>query len=1071
MNIILASGCDKKAYKKTKSIASRYLHRINRKTWSGSITSKGVESLREELSATARKNTSVICYAIRRNGVDILWRIGNRNIFSESGEYMTNAGEQKQIVYPEYMHSVFLYSEAGGITHDIGKTTNPFQSKLRGDDVHNDYIRHEIISSIFFVELFKRFKDKSITADDIESEWNSIWKSIKKKCEGISDNYSALGSMSVEDDISKSKGLLMHLISSHHRLFDSNDGQDSHVRRIEDKKGIDYSPYKDMMLDRTTLRGIARLYNLVVNDTVINNASDSYIRGVTHFARIALIAADHFVSSRHYCDNNDPIKDDVLAANTHKCKNNCSKPFLNQPLDYHLREVSSTARRFAGYMFELLNTQFLPAIIRDNKDDYINVPERFKWQQEAINAIAAARDSNKDRPHLVYVNAGTGSGKTIAGIRIAEAASNSPSRITFISSLRTLTVQAGAEYQSFGYTPDIIIGDTTSMKIGVTESRNHNNESKSDIDIMDMDDSIEMYCKNYNLPDWTSKITGGNKNSKAIIASPLLVATADYIIHAGDPSKQRRHILSSLRCMTSDLVIDEIDSFGPKAIAALCRIVELCASYGRNVIILSATTAPPVMDALNKAFIDGQNIFDAMHKRDEKPALISIVNNYIKPLTHFVDNKKKMKYDYCNEIRAVLRQAQTYRIGKVIEMDGGSFKNSVEILFKASIEMHDIHKNQGNSIGCIRVNRSKRGFIASALMMEHAKRFMEKNPDKIVHIAYYHSNMSTASRVFLESQLETILHRERGDTKYPEKLDEHIDEQDKNKEHIFIIIATPVIDVGRDFDLDWGICEVTSVRAVVQFAGRVNRHRLINVSQPNIGIMSIPISLIGEDDIDVNLSIDSKKLSVSLIAEKIERAMDFAFGDSHTKYNEDMLKIFEGRVIDASLCLPNVTEDDKQYDSEMQQLDIKGQEDALDFNHIMPSAYYNSPKDSDGWLRATFKGKLYRKYPLRDHPHSLHLRINNEEDSKASEIVLDGYRLHTIPFPGFKKLYDPKDIMQCGWLGYKDKDDRKKMLVMLIEKYGLSETEGESLLDVHMSFIDSMSTVLYHPKLGCMKWK
>lgn len=52
----------------------------------------------------------------------------------------------------------------------------------------------------------------------------------------------------------------------------------------------------------------------------------------------------------------------------------------------------------------------------------------------------------------------------------------------------------------------------------------------------------------------------------------------------------------------------------------------------------------------------------------------------------------------------------------------------------------------------------------------------------------------------------------------------------------FIVIATPVEEVGRDHDFDWAIIDASSVQSIVQTAGRVNRHRLEKVQQPNIVI-------------------------------------------------------------------------------------------------------------------------------------------------------------------------------------------------------------------------------------------
>ena len=56
---------------------------------------------------------------------------------------------------------------------------------------------------------------------------------------------------------------------------------------------------------------------------------------------------------------------------------------------------------------------------------------------------------------------------------------------------------------------------------------------------------------------------------------------------------------------------------------------------------------------------------------------------------------------------------------------------------------------------------------------------------------------------------------------------------------IFIVVATPVEEVGRDHDFDWAVIEPSSYRSIIQLAGRVLRHRKMSqdISQANIAVM------------------------------------------------------------------------------------------------------------------------------------------------------------------------------------------------------------------------------------------
>jgi CRISPR-associated endonuclease/helicase Cas3 len=44
-------------------------------------------------------------------------------------------------------------------------------------------------------------------------------------------------------------------------------------------------------------------------------------------------------------------------------------------------------------------------------------------------------------------------------------------------------------------------------------------------------------------------------------------------------------------------------------------------------------------------------------------------------------------------------------------------------------------------------------------------------------------------------------------------------------DQLFIVLGSPVTEVGRDHDYDWAIVEPSSVRSLIQLAGRIRRHR------------------------------------------------------------------------------------------------------------------------------------------------------------------------------------------------------------------------------------------------------
>ncbi len=102
----------------------------------------------------------------------------------------------------------------------------------------------------------------------------------------------------------------------------------------------------------------------------------------------------------------------------------------------------------------------------------------------------------------------------------------------------------------------------------------------------------------------------------------------------------------------------------------------------------------------------------------------------------------------------------------------------------------------------------------------------------------YHSRQVLLMRHEQEKYLDKILKRDKGDEHIlkDDVIRGHIDNSQANN-ILFVIVATPVEEVGRDHDFDWAVIEPSSFRSFIQLAGRVLRHREREVVEPNIAIM------------------------------------------------------------------------------------------------------------------------------------------------------------------------------------------------------------------------------------------
>ncbi len=109
----------------------------------------------------------------------------------------------------------------------------------------------------------------------------------------------------------------------------------------------------------------------------------------------------------------------------------------------------------------------------------------------------------------------------------------------------------------------------------------------------------------------------------------------------------------------------------------------------------------------------------------------------------------------------------------------------------------------------------------------------------------YHSQQVLLLRHEQEKHLDTILKRKEKPEESPQAftnsvIRQHLD-QSSARHIIFILVATPVEEVGRDHDFDWAIIEPSSYRSIIQLSGRVRRHREGNVEAPNVGILQYNI--------------------------------------------------------------------------------------------------------------------------------------------------------------------------------------------------------------------------------------
>jgi len=873
MHVIFISACEKKALKKTRSVLDSYAIRTGQSSWQAPMTMEGLNEVRKALKQKGiTRQTAVAAYVnfgMRR--MKLAWVVGAKHRFNSEGAYpvaSTKRPYQRRQVEP-WVRASSLLAGAAGDMHDIGKASVHFQQKLsppQANKIIRDDVRHEWLS----IKLLQQLRSNGW-------DWQGAWDWQQKNPYQLKDLTLGDRNITAAEDVDGVKNSLEavdFLIVTHHGLLGADNG-DSYLSLPNYSKHVRKgNPAPEQLtcagdLPKTIFdshqKRLNRLEKLLPDFREESEAL-LYWKALSLHARAALIHADHTISAQVYPKQNQGAI--ALFANTTVEQ---FKKRQNQPLEWHLRQVGDRASYISCQMMTNLN---LAGLCEQTVEFIAQATQnrQFKWQNIAANSLQKHRLRYADSPALIFNIAGTGSGKTRMNLRAACLLRPDDPRISIALNLRSLTLQTGfALEQSMNLSDDelgVIIGDNITQDLF-----NQSQAQMIDEDENPLEPIFDAKGEDYGLPEWLSPLYDkSHHRERTILTSPLLVSTIDFLIAAGEPQRQGHHVKALLRLISSDLVLDEIDSYEPKALMAVLRLVQLAAMYGRHVICSSATLSQTLAVSVQRAFESGIAMRRALlntHDPSTTAATftIGIIDNEVAPkiwqssldtpldnVQNSLSKGKKFKspkpiaksfiteyQNHLKELQEALRDKPTFRLAALIPIAEPSVANWRQAVLNGAQTLHENHawdwssKHKRLSFGLIRVAN-----ISHAIGL--ARYLAEQLPQ--AYIACYHGNDWRISRFHKEQRLDHLLRRHK-DGKKRKTGNEHIFEDTEIQQLMksslsdsvpFIVVATPVEEVGRDHDFDWAIIDVSSAQSIVQTAGRINRHRLDQIRQPNIMI-------------------------------------------------------------------------------------------------------------------------------------------------------------------------------------------------------------------------------------------
>lgn len=824
MHVIFTSSCKGKALQRTRKILDRYARRVGPTSWATPITQEALTEVHRLLRKTATKNTAVACHLNKgMRSLELKFIVGNKSVFSDNGAYPVRTGKKPPRKLSAYAKLVTACADLAGFFHDVGKATKHFQDKLSSPLLEKDPLRHELISTAVLDELLKG------------SSFSEAWKRL-----GSSYNYEPLvrqlygfkdrNAMSEIDSVEK---VLQLLVLTHHKIKNTKvadaklEAVDTYKQKDSAKKAELKHPFSPEF-NRTLVKKLATLRKIQQREA--HRSKDSWLK-VFHDARTALILADHEVSARIFKENTKA----KLYANTRlDADNGCST--LNQPLEYHLAQVSQMAAQYAKNIAE----HTIPGLPSSYVENTLTQTSsaKFKWQDEAVAFLKAEPRST---PALVFNLAGTGAGKTFMNVK-ALLALNPRDAISVALNLRTLTLQTASALQSLlGVDASqlaCVMGDRATA-----EWQKHLKKQVRDDDENGDDVEVVVNSTDFDTEPWAETLIHRFKYAPPLLAAPILVSTTDYLVEASALPRQARHALSLLRVSKSSLVLDEVDSYDAKAMVSVIRLIFIAGMYRKNVVLSSATLSPPIATLARDAYMAGL----ACTEEETVPPKVYIVSDKIAPRAFELSEFTASDYsDYASSMFAI--PSQTTKLSRIIPLDqekisGPELESKLALsLWEECLSFHAEHhvvdpvSGKRVSLGLIRVAN-----ISTAIPLSIA---LTKLIGKKGGVCCYHSRHFALARFVMEKELDKVLTRKTGNPVLEHPNVREILQQTDASDIYLVVVATPVEEVGRDHDFDYALIEPSSAQSIIQTAGRVNRHRQVLVDTPNIGIWQYPVSLL-----------------------------------------------------------------------------------------------------------------------------------------------------------------------------------------------------------------------------------
>ncbi|MGB0467049.1 MAG: type I-F CRISPR-associated helicase Cas3f [Pontibacterium sp.] len=888
MNILLISQCNKRALPETRRILDQFGERRGDRVWQTAITQQGMETLRKMLKKTARRNTAVACHWIRsKDHSELIWVVGNARKFNENGAVPTNTTQRDVLRSADEngwhsVEAISLLSGIAGLFHDFGKANTLFQKKLRPKaKLFSEPYRHEWVSLRLFQAFVGSDDDHSwvqrLATVSPDQEAEVLARLIKDSPKGAPNPFCKMPPLA---------RVVGWLIVSHHRLpkYTDGAGTEPKIDRIKDwlthskilkaswnSPQCTYDTWKPEHWQKvwefpqgTPVRSViwcSKAKSLAKRALKLPQFIDTdwlQDRFTAHLARLTLMLADHCYSASQATTGWQDKKYKAYANTDRKTR------ALKQKLDEHNIGVGHNAVLLSKSLPKIRQT--LPAITRHKGFKQRSKDKNYRWQDQSYDLARAISDRSQKQGFFGVNMASTGKGKTFANARIMYGLADEKlgCRFSVALGLRTLTLQTGDALQERLH----LSSDDLAVLIGSAAVRDlhrlrqapadNNKSSLAERSLADAgSESAESLFAEHQYVRYDGSLDDGRlsrwlKQSPKLhqlLSAPVLVSTIDHLIPATEGERGGKQIAPMLRLLTSDLVLDEPDDFGLDDLPALSRLVNWAGMLGTRILLSSATLPPALIHALFDAYRAGRESFNSVCGEPGRTTNICCAwfdENGVAQQDHAeLQSFQQSHKDFVEKRISKLSKESALRCAALWDVHVESTQSEdvvtgmSDAIRAAIFELHQHHHQTHEatqkqlSIGLVRMAN-----ITPMIAIVKAALARSSPENCRIHFCVYHSQHPLMVRSDMEAALDAALSRHDPDALWCVPAIKNALESCPEKNQIFIVFATPVAEVGRDHDYDWAIAEPSSMRSIIQLAGRIQRHRQQAPQTPNLLLLS-----------------------------------------------------------------------------------------------------------------------------------------------------------------------------------------------------------------------------------------